>query len=187
LRIKAHIIDTVAKSGLTFPHDAKDLSTQEITSVLNNWKEMATGMMANLKVGDGYSEVKDLELLAVVLLYADSLLCYHFNTPELVAWLQDEKRANHIDGINPFAFEQQIRPSWEGQRIFRSESNKLGLGGGVTSAGDLVVLVAGCDVPLVVRKSGELYTYIGPTYFPHAMRGELWASSDDFLIDMILV
>jgi len=149
---------------------------------------MATDVRANLKVkaDDGYSEVKDLELLAVVLLYADSL-GYHFNTPELVAWLQDEKRANNIDGINSFAFEQYIRPSWEGQRIFRSESNKLGLGGGATSAGDLVVLAAGCDVPLVVRKSGEFYTYIGPTYFPHAMRGELWVSSDDFLIDMFLV
>jgi hypothetical protein len=60
LIIKAHIIDTVAESGLIFPHDAKDLSTQEITSVLNNWKKMATEVRANLKfkADDGYSEVK---------------------------------------------------------------------------------------------------------------------------------
>jgi hypothetical protein len=186
LRIKAHIIDTVTKSGLVFPHDANDLSTQEITSVLNNRKEMAADMRANLKLGNEYLEVKDLKLLARVLLYADPSLGDHFNTPELIARLQDEKWANHIDGINSFAFEQYNRPSWEGQRIFRSEYNKLGLGGGATSAGDLVILAVGCDMPLVVRKSGEFYTYIGPTYFPYAMRGELWISSDDVVVDMIL-
>lgn len=63
--------------------------------------EIATDTRASVRKEDGYSEAKDLELLAFVMLYGDYSFGFgnHLNTPNFVTWLEDDKRANHIDGV----------------------------------------------------------------------------------------
>jgi hypothetical protein len=56
-----------------------------------------------------------------------------------------------------------------------------------TSVGDVVILAAGSDVPLIVRPCGEYYTYVCAAHFPGAMYGEMWPDDMAKLQDITFI
>lgn len=209
LKINAIIVDSVAHVGLEFPSYVEDFATIEVTSVLESWRDLAIGTTAEVKsrhFDKQAFEVKGLGLLAVALFRekGNFRVGDGYNISNFEKWIENKARTNVIKGLcseqqygwddtrfdwedlSLYWFEEYVKPSWEGQRVFRSHANRLGMGGSQTSPGDIIVLAAGCDVPLILRQCGEFYTYIGPTAFPGAMQGELWPSSKNKLTPMIL-
>jgi hypothetical protein len=49
-----------------------------------------------------------------------------------------------------------------------------------------VVLIAGVDMPLIIRKEGNLYLLKGPAYVHGIMNGEKWPTDKNNLIDIVL-
>ncbi|KAF2103035.1 HET-domain-containing protein [Rhizodiscina lignyota] len=189
LHVKGIIIDHVDGVGLAFPVAANTLSDAQVSAVLLSWREISKRVersFIDLRPAD--REVESLNMLAHIM-FRDALAIMitgkEMNVAALQEWLVHEKRTTEIPGLFPsrngedsklssYQFDSYVRPGWEGQKVFKTRSNQLAMAGSPTSVGDAVVLVAGSDVPLVVRPCGRDYMYIGPTYFPGAMLGEMW-------------
>ena len=60
----------------------------------------------------------------------------------------------------------------EGRRVFISESGYCGLVPEIAKVGDCLCVLFGCDVPVVLRKTGDWYTFIGECYIQRLMDGE---------------
>jgi hypothetical protein len=52
--------------------------------------------------------------------------------------------------------------------------------------GDLVALIAGVDIPMILRKEGSSYRSKSPAYIHGMMYGEIWPKDENVLIDIIL-
>lgn len=69
-----------------------------------------------------------------------------------------------------------------GRYFFTTEQGRMGMGPRYMREGDLVILVAGMDFPMVLRPVGEdagRYTVVGPAFVTGVMDGELWRGSDE--------
>jgi hypothetical protein len=78
-------------------------------------------------------------------------------------------------------------PAWNNQRVVRVGSEKLVMVGSESSVDDKIVLVAGSDLPVILRANGEHWNYVGPCYHPGAMTGERWPEREAALVEMVLV
>ncbi len=58
--------------------------------------------------------------------------------------------------------------------LFLTETGHLGISQGDLEIEDLVVLLPGSDFPIILRKAGEYYRFMGPAIVAGMMRGEEW-------------
>jgi hypothetical protein len=70
------------------------------------------------------------------------------------------------------AVSARIAQLGEGRRVFVSESGYCGLVPEHAKDGDCLCILFGCDVPVVLRKTGDWYTFIGECYIQRLMDGE---------------
>jgi hypothetical protein len=59
-----------------------------------------------------------------------------------------------------------------GRSVFMTDGFNLGLGPPEIKAGDIVCVLYGCSLPVVLRRDGRFYTFIGPAYVNGGMSGE---------------
>jgi hypothetical protein len=62
--------------------------------------------------------------------------------------------------------------------LFQTKGGRLGVASMDTKIGDSIVLLQGCNLPMVVRLEGDKWKLIAPTYLPAdgIMDGKLWKS-----------
>lgn len=67
-----------------------------------------------------------------------------------------------------------------GRRMFRTDKGEMGLGPPLCRKGDHIFVVAGCGMPLVLRKveGSGFWEYIGDCYMDGVMRGEQFRRQD---------
>lgn len=203
LHAKAIIIDYVDDVGLAFPTAAKSLSDIKVSETLFSWREVSKSATdSSVDFDSANRAAKSLSMLANTI-FRDAQAFEENEGLNMVAvqeWFENTERIGEIPDLFlnfggekaillSWQFEDYVRPGWEGQKIFKTRSNQLAMAGSPTSIGDLVMLVAGSDVPVVARPCGEDYIYIGPAYFPSAMDGAMWPETDigDRLRDVTFV
>lgn len=71
-------------------------------------------------------------------------------------------------------------------RFFITSGGCMGRGSKNIQKGDLIALIAGVDVPVIIRKEGDLYRIKGPAYVHGIMNGEKWPEKESDLIDIVL-
>jgi hypothetical protein len=71
-------------------------------------------------------------------------------------------------------------------RHFATSRGLLGKGLRCIEEGDLVALVSGVDIPIIVRKEGNLYGAKDLAYVHEIIIGEKWPEDEKYLINMIL-
>ncbi|KAE9367148.1 HET-domain-containing protein [Stipitochalara longipes BDJ] len=71
-------------------------------------------------------------------------------------------------------------------RFFVTSSGRLGKGLKDIQEGDYVALIAGVDMPMILRKEGDLYRSKGPAYIHGTMFGETWPKHENDLVDILL-
>ncbi|CAO2649303.1 Nn.00g066880.m01.CDS01 [Neocucurbitaria sp. VM-36] len=59
-----------------------------------------------------------------------------------------------------------------GRSMFTTTEGNLGLGPRDMQTDDLVCVLYGCRLPVILRKDGRFYTFVGPAYVDGAMNGE---------------
>lgn len=69
-------------------------------------------------------------------------------------------------------FDVRIAQIGQGRSIFISETGYCGLLPEHAKEGDCLCVLFGCDVPVVLRKAGDFYTFIGECYIQGLMDGE---------------
>jgi len=62
--------------------------------------------------------------------------------------------------------------------VTQQKQGNLGLGPQDMQKGDLVCVLYGCRLPVILRKDGRFYTFIGPAYVDGAMNGEFVQESN---------
>lgn len=72
------------------------------------------------------------------------------------------------------------------RRLFATHGSRLGVGPYTLEIGDEVWLLAGSQVPLILRSHGDGYRLIGEAYMDGAMTGELWPSNESSLTRITL-
>jgi hypothetical protein len=70
-------------------------------------------------------------------------------------------------------------------RFFVTSGGYMGKGLKAIQEGDLVALIAGVDMPIIIRKEGDLYRVKGPAYIHGIMKGEKWPEDEEDLLDII--
>ncbi|PMD28939.1 HET-domain-containing protein [Hyaloscypha variabilis F] len=81
---------------------------------------------------------------------------------------------------------QAIYLQCEGTRLLITTDGRLGKGLKNIQEGDAVALIAGVDIPMILRKDGGSYRSMGPAYIHGIMNGEMWPENEDDLIDIVL-
>jgi len=71
-----------------------------------------------------------------------------------------------------------------GMLFFTTEAGYMGKGLLSIRSGDVIVLIAGVDVPMIARKSSSTYRLQGPAYVHGIMHGEKWPRDESTLIDI---
>lgn len=61
----------------------------------------------------------------------------------------------------------------------------MGVGPRHYTPGDRIALIAGEELPFIVREAGDKYNLIGPAYIHGVMRGERW--DDDLREQIVLI
>ncbi|KAL4724311.1 hypothetical protein ACLX1H_008924 [Fusarium chlamydosporum] len=69
------------------------------------------------------------------------------------------------------------------RRVFGTTGGRMGMGTCATEVGDRVVVLRGCNTPLVLRESGKGWKLVGECYLHGIMYGEVVAQEDE-LIDI---
>ncbi|RGP68689.1 hypothetical protein FSPOR_5159 [Fusarium sporotrichioides] len=59
------------------------------------------------------------------------------------------------------------------RRVFGTRDGRMGMGSCAAQVGDSIVLLSGCNTPLILRESGEDWKLIGECYVHGAMYGEI--------------
>jgi hypothetical protein len=83
-------------------------------------------------------------------------------------------------------FEIQCFHRCKRTRFFITSGGYMGRGLKAVQEGDLVALIAGVDMPMIIRKEGDLYRLKGPAYVHGIMRGEKWPEDEKDLVDIVL-
>lgn len=87
-------------------------------------------------------------------------------------------------------FHERVAKELKDKSYFTTEKGYIGLCFKSMLAGDLVVLVAGIDMPMIMRPEGsesEGYRLIGPSYIHDIMQGEAWNDDENSLDEMLIV
>jgi len=71
-------------------------------------------------------------------------------------------------------------------RFFITSAGYMGRSSRNIQKGDLITLIAGVDVPVIIRKEGDLYRIKGPAYVHGIMNGEKLPEKESGLIDIVL-
>ena len=61
------------------------------------------------------------------------------------------------------------------RRLFGTKDGRMGLGSAAARTGDSIVIMRGCNTPMILRKSGENWTLVGECYVDGIMYGEVIA------------
>jgi hypothetical protein len=88
------------------------------------------------------------------------------------------------DRINLTAFITRVRDCTRHRRLASTNRGRLGLVRSKVRLGDLIVVLLGCSVPVVLRKSGQQYVLFGETYIHGIMNGEAMRDLDLGLYSM---
>jgi len=72
-------------------------------------------------------------------------------------------------------------------RLLITSNGYLGKGLKDIQESDFVVLIAGVDMPMILRKDGDSYCSMGPAYIDGMMYGEMWPKDEKDLIDIVLI
>jgi hypothetical protein len=77
-----------------------------------------------------------------------------------------------------------VRDCTRHRRLASTNRGRLGLVRSKVRLGDLIVVLLGCSVPVVLRKSGQQYVLFGETYIHGIMNGEAMRDLDLGLYSM---
>lgn len=81
-------------------------------------------------------------------------------------------------GSHPYVkfaeYNKAILLHWSRRSFFTTTSGHIGLGPAATRVGDLVVLLAGAQVPFILRCKGIKFQVVGETYVHELMDGTYW-------------
>jgi hypothetical protein len=78
--------------------------------------------------------------------------------------------ANHL----PVLVEALYQNMTFGRRVMKTQSGYVGLAHFQSQVGDIVCLLAGCTVPMVLRKGEQGYKFVGEAYVHGIMDGQAW-------------
>jgi hypothetical protein len=81
----------------------------------------------------------------------------------------DKARSDAIRSINA-----ETSPFMNNHILFVTSSKNFGVCKGEITEGDVVVLVAGCSSPLVIRPNIANFSLVGDAYIYGIMKGEIW-------------
>jgi hypothetical protein len=87
--------------------------------------------------------------------------------------LSNKKRANAMESVSRVV---------EKSVLFKTTTGHLGKATGPLEESDTIALLAGSDYPVILRKAGDDWRYLGPAYILGIMKGEGWpqnANTDD--------
>jgi hypothetical protein len=101
---------------------------------------------------------------------AEKLAGFHMGC---VLWLNDDRDVAEFHDIL-WAFQR-------GKTFFITKEGWIGTAEGTIREGDLIVLVAGLEMPLVLSPVGENYRLVGHGYVHGLMDGEQWPETLDQL------
>lgn len=94
------------------------------------------------------------------------------------------ERGGDIDGlsdptVNAFELHDGIvnAVTWH-RRLFTTSRGYMGVASATTEPGDVVCILFGSQMPLVLRKEGELWSFVGQAYIHGIMDGEATAGID---------
>jgi hypothetical protein len=65
------------------------------------------------------------------------------------------------------------------RRFLETSDGLVGIAPGQTEKGDKVCILYGCSVPVILRKKGRFYEYIGEAYIYGKMDGEAIVAHED--------
>lgn len=69
--------------------------------------------------------------------------------------------------------------------FFITGTGYMGMGPPSCCAGDVVALLAGIDVPMILRRDGARYRVVGPAYVAGIMKGEAWGGDIDTRFELV--
>lgn len=75
---------------------------------------------------------------------------------------------------DPVSFLQEICEGLSESILIQTTTGQLGVAYGFIRLGDTIALLAGSDVPVVLRKEAENWHYLGPAYVYGISNGEAW-------------
>jgi hypothetical protein len=182
LLVEGFVIDRVTKLGKTFLIEddfldthAELLKTEDTTSIFKSWSQLGS----------------NADLVEVMFrgTMGGNIEGREFNVEIFQKWIDDPERNKKVLLVgNTFRTSvSDTMPAWRDQRVVKTGLERLAMVGSRTKVDDVIVLIAGCDLPLVLRPDGNHWNYVGPCYYPGAMEGELWPQKRDQMIKMILV
>jgi hypothetical protein len=198
LFVKAIIIDCVCAVGLTYSVENAVWPDEQAVAVLQNWRSVAEEKLVVQDTESSSGEYDAMEALGEVM-FRDTPIPrtlnvnkhYRFNKNALLEWFDNGAKGTIKDffalpinlhmnvNLDKDRLSTSILPTWNGQKLYKTQASRLGMASSETRQGDVVALIAGCDLPLILRPCGDSFNYVAPTYFPGAMFGEMWPSTED--------
>jgi hypothetical protein len=70
------------------------------------------------------------------------------------------------------------------KRIFLTKGGYIGLGPADALIGDMVVILVGCNLPVILRPSSNQWRFVGESYMAGIMDGELILPDGSLELDM---
>jgi hypothetical protein len=100
--------------------------------------------------------------------------------------LQDPKEALSKNDVATF-FQVYVIYLLLGKAFFVTKMGYMGTSLEAIQVGDTIVVFAGMNLPVVVRKEGDFYRLIGPTYAHGIMDGEAWEERSTLAEEFTLI
>jgi hypothetical protein len=87
-----------------------------------------------------------------------------------------------------YRYYRRLLKSTAGRKLFTTTQGHIGTGPRGMEMGDVVVLIAGLELPMIVRGTGEQgYIVVGASHIHRVMEGDVWPSDEGELREIVLV
>lgn len=87
-----------------------------------------------------------------------------------------------------YRYYRRLLKSTAGRKLFTTTQGHIGTGPGGMEMGDVMVLIAGLELPMIVRGTGEQgYIVVGAAHIHRVMEGDVWPSDEGELREIVLV
>jgi hypothetical protein len=89
-------------------------------------------------------------------------------------WWETLTKESPHDLIEFIEFNSAFLLHWPNRSFFTTSCGHIGLGPAATKVGDHISLLAGSQVPFILRRSGQKFQVVGEAYVHGIMDGKYW-------------
>ncbi|TVY82840.1 Heterokaryon incompatibility protein 6 OR allele [Lachnellula suecica] len=90
----------------------------------------------------------------------------------------EENNASIPTKENVFEYEKSLDQAVTSRQFFVTRSGYMGVGPKALQEGDMVCVIAGCNVPLLIRQEGDHHLLVGECFVWGLMDGEAWEGTN---------